>query len=187
MVIHAAIVCLHASITGLDLMNNTDPSMSVHSDGILVASCGGLCSAQTLTVLNWVTRSTHQGNVRYYVQSRRYSGDIRPLTRPHGTATQFPQIPLNIYICMLCHRSRVSSSPESSLSPTAHEPVSHLVTLACHFFCEARRASHCHSPQTTYSSKSTFCTLSAQKTAMYVVVYAGRLIAQNSIVEIINW
>ena len=29
--------------------------------------------------------------------------------------------------------------------------------------------------------------VSAQKTAMYVVVYAGRLIAQNSIVEIINW
>ena len=54
-------------------------------------------------------------------------------------------------------------------------------------FCEARRASHCHSPQSTYSSKSTCCTVSAQKTAMYVVVYAGRLIAQNSIVEIINW
>ena len=33
-------------------------------------------------------------------------------------------------------------------------------------FCEARRASHCHSPQTTYSSKSTCCTVSAQKTAM---------------------
>ena len=26
-----------------------------------------------------------------------------------------------------------------------------------------------------------------KKTAMYVVVYAGRLIAQNSVVEIINW
>ena len=54
-------------------------------------------------------------------------------------------------------------------------------------FCEVRRASHCHSPQTTYSSKSTCCTISAQNSAMHVVVYAGRLTSQRSIVEIINW
>ena len=54
-------------------------------------------------------------------------------------------------------------------------------------FCEARRASHCHSPQTTYSSKSTCCAISAQNSAMHVVVYAGRLTSQRSIVEIINW
>ena len=39
-------------------------------------------------------------------------------------------------------------------------------------FCEARRASHCHSPQTTYSSKSTCCAISAQNPAMHVVVYS---------------
>ena len=44
-------------------------------------------------------------------------------------------------------------------------------------FCEARRASHWHSPQTTYSSKLTCCVLSAQKSAMHVVVYADRLTA----------
>ena len=54
-------------------------------------------------------------------------------------------------------------------------------------FCEARRASHCHSPQTTYSSKSTCCAISAQNSAMHVVVYAGRLTSQRSIFEIINW
>ena len=54
-------------------------------------------------------------------------------------------------------------------------------------FCEARRASHCHSLQTTYSSKSTCCAISAQNSAMHVVVYAGRLTSQRSIVEIINW
>ena len=54
-------------------------------------------------------------------------------------------------------------------------------------FCEARRASHCHSPQTTYSSKSTCCAIYAQNLAMHVVVYAGRLTSQRSIVEIINW
>ena len=53
-------------------------------------------------------------------------------------------------------------------------------------FCEARRASHCHSPQTTYSSKSTCCAISAQNSAMHVVVYAGRLTSQRLIVEIIN-
>ena len=54
-------------------------------------------------------------------------------------------------------------------------------------FCEARRASHCHSPQTTYSSKSTCCVLSAQKSAMHVVVYADRRTIQHSIVDIIDW
>ena len=54
-------------------------------------------------------------------------------------------------------------------------------------FCEARRASHCHSPQTTYSSKSTCCAISAQNSAMHVVVYVDRLTSQRSIVEIINW
>ena len=54
-------------------------------------------------------------------------------------------------------------------------------------FCEARRASHCHSPQTTYSSKSTCCAISAQNPVMHIVVYAGRLTSQRSIVEIINW
>ena len=56
-----------------------------------------------------------------------------------------------------------------------------------HPFCEARRASHCHSPQTTYSSKSTCCVLSAQKSAMHVVVYADRRTIQHSIVDIIDW
>ena len=55
------------------------------------------------------------------------------------------------------------------------------------YFCEARRASHCHSPQTTYSAKSTCCAISAQNSAMHVVVYAGRLTSRRSIVEIINW
>ena len=54
-------------------------------------------------------------------------------------------------------------------------------------FCEARRASHCHGPQTTYASKSTCCAISAQNPAMHVVVYAGRLTSQRSIVEIMNW
>ena len=54
-------------------------------------------------------------------------------------------------------------------------------------FCEARRAPHCHSPQTAYSSKSTCCAISAQNSAMHVVVYAGRLTSQRSIFEIINW
>ena len=54
-------------------------------------------------------------------------------------------------------------------------------------FCEARRASHCHSPQTTYSSKSTCCALSAQKPPMHVVVYADRRTTQYSIVDIIDW
>ena len=59
-----------------------------------------------------------------------------------------------------------------------------------HTFYEARRASHCHSPQTTYSSKSTCCVLLyiwAQKSAMHVVVYADRLTAQHSIVDISDW
>ena len=55
------------------------------------------------------------------------------------------------------------------------------------FFCEARRASHCHSPHTTYSSKSTCCAIPAKNSAMHVVVYAGRLTSQRSNVEIINW
>ena len=54
-------------------------------------------------------------------------------------------------------------------------------------FCEVRRASHCHSPQATYSSKSTCCMLSAQKPAMHVVVYADRLTTQHSIVDVIDW
>ena len=54
-------------------------------------------------------------------------------------------------------------------------------------FCEARRASHCHSPQTTFSSNSTCCVLSAQKSAMHVVVYADRLTTQHSIVDIVHW
>ena len=54
-------------------------------------------------------------------------------------------------------------------------------------FCEARRASHCHSPQTTFSSNSTCCVLSTQKSAMYVVVYADRLTTQHSIVDIVHW
>ena len=54
-------------------------------------------------------------------------------------------------------------------------------------FCEARRASHCHSPQTTFSSKSTGCVLSTQKSAMHVVVYADRLTTQHSIVDIVHW
>ena len=33
----------------------------------------------------------------------------------------------------------------------------------------------CHSPQTTFSSDATCCVLSAQKSAMHVVVYADRL------------
>ena len=52
------------------------------------------------------------------------------------------------------------------------------------YFCEARRASHCHSPQTTYSS--TCCVLSAQKSAMHVLVCADRLTTQHSIVDVID-
>ena len=54
-------------------------------------------------------------------------------------------------------------------------------------FCEARRASLCHSPQTTYSSKTTCCILSAQISAIYVVVTVGMLTTEHSIVEIIDW
>ena len=54
-------------------------------------------------------------------------------------------------------------------------------------FCEARRASHCHSPQTTFSSNSTCCVLSVQKSAMHLVVYADRLTTQHSIVDIVHW
>ena len=79
--------------------------------------------------------------------------------------------------------SRDATGPER---PSSHLRVISTSDYTGESFCEARRASHCHSPQTTYSSKSTCCTVSAQKTAMYVVVYAGRLTAQNSIVEIIN-
>ena len=64
---------------------------------------------------------------------------------------------------------------------------SRIIAVSANAFCEARRASHCHSPQTTYSSKSTCCAISAQNSAMHVVVYAGRLTSQRSIVEIINW
>ena len=67
----------------------------------------------------------------------------------------------------------------------------HIFFLLKHFinyhFCEARRASHCHSPQTTFSSNSTCCVLSAQKSAMHVVVYADRLTTQHSIVDIVHW
>ena len=68
------------------------------------------------------------------------------------------------------------------LSKTYLDVPSHI-----HTFCEARRASHCHSPQITYSSKSTCCVLSAQKSAMHVVVYADRLTTQHSIVDISDW
>ena len=54
-------------------------------------------------------------------------------------------------------------------------------------FCEARRASHCHSPQTTFSSNSACYVLSTQKSAMHVVVYADRLTTQHSIVDIAHW
>ena len=49
------------------------------------------------------------------------------------------------------------------------------------------RASHCHSPQTTFSSNSTYCVLSTQKSAMHVVVYADRLTTQHSVVDIVHW
>ena len=55
------------------------------------------------------------------------------------------------------------------------------------YFCEARRASHCHSPQTIFSSNSTCCVLSTQKLAMHVVVYADGLTTQHSIVDIVHW
>ena len=61
------------------------------------------------------------------------------------------------------------------------------VCLSVTPFCEARRASHCHSPQTTFSSNSTCCVLSTQKSAMHVVVYADRLTTQHSIVDIVHW
>ena len=67
---------------------------------------------------------------------------------------------------------------------SGHRVLYQLILIS---FCEARRASHCHSPQTKYSSKSTCCAISAQNSAMHVVVYAGRLTSQRSIVEIINW
>ena len=75
-------------------------------------------------------------------------------------------------------------------------PVNHCVLwfkvcrideLRSNRFCEARRASHCHSPQTTFSSNSTCCVLSTQKSAMHVVVYADRLTTQHSIVDIVHW
>ena len=76
-------------------------------------------------------------------------------------------------------------------------PVTSFSQCSCHpqsfdtdmqrLFCEARRASHCHSPQTTFSSNSTCCVLSTQKSAMHVVVYADRLTTQHSIVDIVYW
>ena len=49
------------------------------------------------------------------------------------------------------------------------------------------KLSHCHSPQTTFSSNSTCCVLSAHKSAMHVVVSADRLTTQHSIVDIVDW
>ena len=63
----------------------------------------------------------------------------------------------------------------------------HLALAYKYHFCEVRRASHCHSPQTTYSLKSTCCVIPAKYSTMHVVVYAGRLTSQRSNVEIINW
>ena len=86
--------------------------------------------------------------------------------------------PLDIQAC--CNRKTVFNNVLNS-------DKFYLITAIFSNFCEARRASHCHSPQTTYSSKSTCCAISAQNSAMHVVVYAGRLTSQRSIVEIINW
>ena len=41
--------------------------------------------------------------------------------------------------------------------------------------------------QTTFSSNSTCCVISTQKSAMHVVVYADRLTTQHSIVDIVHW
>ena len=63
------------------------------------------------------------------------------------------------------------SAEASLLSLCPYWDQATLLSSAMTAFCEARIASHCHSPQTTYSSKSTCCTISAQKPAIYVVVY----------------
>ena len=51
----------------------------------------------------------------------------------------------------------------------SHFPILPRKSAGSQCFCEGWRASHCHSPQTTYSSKSTCCVLSVQKSATYVV------------------
>ena len=76
--------------------------------------------------------------------------------------------------CRLYYQEETSAKFKSKLIQGKH-------------FCEARRASHCHSPQTTFSSNSTCCVLSTQKSAMHVVVYADRLTTQHSIVDIVHW
>ena len=102
---------------------------------------------------------------------------------------------VHIYVCVCVHVSNGSRFVKSWIYNCAisikHFRINNLCGLFTrgYFvpFCEARRASHCHSPQTTYSSKSTCCAISAQHWAMHVIVYAGRLTSQRSIVEIINW
>ena len=83
----------------------------------------------------------------------------------------------------VCFKLRPSSSMIGIFCPSVCPSVPPSVTP----FCEARRASHCHSPQTTYSSKSTCCVLSAQKSGMHVIVCADRLSTQHSIVDSIKW
>ena len=100
-----------------------------------------------------------------------------------------------IIICLLVKHKQTRPTSEwrktlSHLRSINPNMINHFASQSqtCQLFlCEAWRASHCHSPQTTYSSKSTCCVLSAQKSAMHVVVYADRRTIQHSIVDIIDW
>ena len=86
----------------------------------------------------------------------------------------------NCYAC--CYSKLWGHSKIASIGNEIYKCI-----FLCDNFCEARRASHCHSPQTTFSSNSTCCVLSTQKSAMHVVVYADRLTTQHSIVDIVHW
>ena len=85
----------------------------------------------------------------------------------------------------ICHNGPVMLITDASFTGNSDTLLNKGSILQC--FCEARRASHSHNPQTTYSSKSTWCVLSTQKSAMYVVVYADRITAQHSIMDIRDW
>ena len=75
------------------------------------------------------------------------------------------------WVTHICH--------EASICLYEHEQLKVFVKLEeLHIVTARKPLVHQNHPVARYLHK---------KTAMYVVVYAGRLTAQNSIVEIINW
>ena len=101
----------------------------------------------------------------------------------HCAATGIKNSYLYIYIYISYIYIYIWCKQHMTITSVAYIPDFELIANTPYIasvFCEARRASHCHSPQTTYSSKSTCCAISAHNSAMHVVVYAGRLTSQRS-------